>query len=361
MWPDKKLLELVGIDLPIIQAPMAVSSGVDMALAVSHAGGLGSLPCATMDVEGLRETLALLAQKTSKPLNINFFTHQLPDTQQSQDDAWLKKLSPYYDEMEVQLPADLSTGMLRPFDEAHCEVLEAFKPAVASFHFGLPQFDLVERLKRAGIVILSSATTLDEAEWLENNGCDGIIAQGYEAGGHRGMFLNSDPTTQMGTMALVPQIADAVSIPVIAAGGIADGRGIAAAFALGASGVQIGTAFLFAQEATISKVYKNALVGAKDEHSALTNIFSGRAARCLMNRVMRDMGPITSEVAEFPKSFNAFSALKSAGEALGIRDFSAHYCGQSVAQGKDTTATQLTLDLAAEGVRRCQWMKAETD
>jgi nitronate monooxygenase len=361
MWPDKKFLELVGIDLPIIQAPMASSSGVDMALAVSNTGGLGSLPCATMEFVELRETLSFLTQATSKPVNINFFTHELPDAQQARDDAWLKKLTPYYDEMKVQMPRDLTTGMIEPFGEAHCEVLEAFNPAVASFHFGLPRVDLVERLKRAGMIILSSATTVSEAEWLENNGCEVIIAQGYEAGGHRGMFLNGDPTTQMGTIALVPQIADAVKVPVIAAGGIADGRGIAAAFALGACGVQIGTAFLFTEEATISDVYKNALFEAKDEHSALTNIVSGRPARCLMNRVMRDLGPLTGEAAAFPKSFKALSALKAAGETAGLRAFSAHYCGQSAALGKSTNAAQLTMDLAADGANRCIWMSAEQE
>jgi nitronate monooxygenase len=359
MWPDQRFLKLVGIDLPIIQAPMAGSNGTDMALAVSDAGGLGSLPCATLDVATLREALSNLNQATAKPININFFTHQLPDAEQAGDHAWLEKLAQYYDEMKLPLPKDLTDGMLKPFDEGHCEVLEALPPAVASFHFGLPPGDLVERLKSAGIIILSSATTPGEAQWLEHHGCDAVIAQGYEAGGHRGMFLHDDPTTQMGTMALVPQIVDAVKIPVIAAGGIGDGRGVAAAFALGASGVQVGTAYLFTREATISDVYRKALFAAKDGHSALTNVFSGRPARCLMNRAARELGPMSGQVATFPKGFNAFSALKAAGEAAGLRDFSAHYSGQSAPLGQATTAAQLTVDLAADGARRCRLMCAK--
>ena len=352
MWPDNNFLDLVGVDLPIIQAPMAGSSSMEMALAVSRVGGLGSLACATMDTAKLRETLTVASQATSKPINVNFFAHDAPLPQPEQDARWLEILSPYFDEMGVQ-PPELTTGLIEPFDDARCDVIEAISPGVVSFHFGLPSVELVGRIKATGAKILSTATTVDEAVWLEGNGCDAVIAQGFEAGGHRGMFLTKDPLTQIGTMALVPQIADAVKVPVIAAGGIADGRGIAAAFALGASCVQIGTAYLFTKEATIGEVYKNALHTAKSGHTALTNVFSGRPARCLMNRMMRELGPFRKDSATFPKGINAMAALKNAGELADLRDFSAHYCGQSAALGYETTAAQLTQDVALDATRRC--------
>lgn len=356
MWPDKRLLDLFGIELPIIQAPMAGSGGLEMAVAVSEAGGLGSLAAAAMEPAALRGHLLAARAKSDKPLNINFFIHARPDPTDAADRAWLSRLSPYFQELGAS-PADvLSSGSIQPFDDARCAVVEEIRPEVVSFHFGLPSADLVDRIKTAGSKIISTATTVEEACWLVERGCDAVIAQGYEAGGHRGMFLTGDIHTQMGTLALVPQIADAVDVPVVAAGGIADGRGIAAAFALGASATQIGTVYLFTEEATTTELYRDALRSPESMHTSLTNVFSGRPARCLVNRVMRETGPMADDVPDFPKGFSAMAPLRAKAEQQGAGDFSAHYCGQSAALGYPATAARLTLDLAADAARRLKFM-----
>ncbi len=351
MWPDNRLRDLFCIDLPIIQAPMAGSSGPDMALAVSKAGGLGSLACATLDPGRLRDLLADVRDRTDRPLNVNFFAHASPKEDPDRDAAWLGRLSAYYAELGLDMPAALSAGPIQPFDAARCAVIEECAPSVVSFHFGLPDPALVARVKAAGCKILSSATTVTEARWLAANGCDAVIAQGYEAGGHRGMFLTDSLGSQMGTLSLVPQIADAVDVPVIAAGGIGDARGIVAAFALGASAVQIGTAYLFTEEATISPVYRQALDGAANGETTLCNLMSGRPTRVLANRMTRELGPMSADAPTFPKGFAAMGPLRAAAEDIGSRDFSAHYCGQSAALGRKTTAFALTRDLAS-GARR---------
>lgn len=352
MWPDNRLRALFGIDIPIVQAPMAGSSGLAMARAVAEAGGLGSLACAPLDAEGLHNLLVETQKGTGKPINVNFFTHPQPFVADGTDAAWLKRLAPYYKALGGRAPTELSPGVIAPFDETRCRVIEALRPAVVSFHFGLPEQSLVDRIRAVGTKLISSATTVAEACWLVDHGCDAIIAQGYEAGGHRGMFLSEDITTQIGTMALVPQVVDAVDVPVIAAGGIADGRGIAAAFALGACGVQIGTAYLFTEEATVPEIYHATLREAEAGHSALSNMFSGRPARCIVNEGMRKLGPMGNDRPAFPNGLSAISPLRKVAEEQGRRDFSAHYCGQAVGLGYATTARQLTLDLAADSLRR---------
>jgi nitronate monooxygenase len=356
MWPDRRLQDLFAIELPIIQAPMAGSSTLEMALAVSDTGGLGSLACATLDADGLRDLLAAFRQRSQNPVNVNFFAHADPAPDVPTDKAWLQGLAPFFDEFGAELPDTLSAGAVQPFDAARCAVLEEFPPAVASFHFGLPEPGLVSRIKAAGTKVISSSTIVEEAVWLAERGCDAVIAQGYEAGGHRGMFLTGDVDTQIGTMALVPQIADAVDIPVIAAGGIADGRGIAAALALGASGVQIGTAFLFTDEASVNPLYRDALESTDVMHSSLTNIFSGRPARCLANRIVQEAGPMSEAAPAFPKGFAALAPLRARAEDAACRDFSAHYCGQSGALGSSTSAAQMTRNLAEDAARRLQWL-----
>jgi nitronate monooxygenase len=343
-----RLTKLLGIDAPIVQAPMAGSAGLDMAVAVAEAGGLGSLACAALNAQGLHDLLQAAARATNKPLNFNFFCHEPPEDNPAHDAAWLEKLSPYFDEISLDKPPSLQMRSLQPFDEDRCSVIEAQPPAVVSFHFGLPEDAFVQRLKAAGIIVMSSATTVDEARYLEAHGCDVIIAQGLEAGGHRGMFLTDDPLTQIGTMALVPQIVDAVSVPVIAAGGIADGRGIVAALALGASAVQMGTAFLFAEQATVSDVYKAQLRDAGSQHTAVSNVFSGRPTRCLVNRMMRETGPLSADAPAFPKGFAATGPLRVKAEEVNIRDFSPHYCGQAAGLGKPTTVARLMQDLVSQ-------------
>ena len=352
MWPDRRLLDLIGTELPLIQAPMAGSSGSAMAIAVSEAGGLGSLPCATLDAAKARTEIGVIRQHTTKPLNVNFFCHGPPKPNADRDAAWKDRLATYYTELGLDASAATPAVSLAPFDGAMCEVVEDHKPEVVSFHFGLPEQALLSRVKASGCLVLSSATTVEEARWLEDHGADAIIAQGYEAGGHRGMFLTDDIATQPGTFALVPQVVDAVKVPVIAAGGIADGRGIAAAFALGAAGVQIGTAYLFTPESLITDLHRAALRAARDNQTALTNVFSGRPARGLVNRLMREVGPMSDRAPAFPTAGSALVPLKAKAEAAGASDFSALWSGQAASLGRDIGASDLTRQLAANAEQR---------
>jgi len=279
MWPDQRIVELFGIELPIIQAPMAGSTGSEMVLAVAEAGGLGSLPCALLSAEQIRAEVETIRRQTKRPINLNFFCHTPPRVDAAREAAWRQRLQRYYVELGLDPNESVAGASRAPFDEQACELVVELRPEVVSFHFGLPEEKLQRRVRDAGMKIIASATSVDEARWLEDRGCDAIIAQGYEAGGHRGNFLSDDISTQAGTMALVPQVVDAVKVPVIAAGGIADARGIVAAFALEAAAVQLGTAYLFCPEAKISAAYRAALRKAQDNQTALTNVFTGRPAR----------------------------------------------------------------------------------
>ena len=352
MWLDRRLLDLLGIELPIVQAPMAGANGAAMAIAVAEAGGLGSLPCAILDAVKVRAEVGVIRQQTARPVNLNFFCHQpaAPDPERAA--AWKTRLAPFYRELGLDESADAPAVNRAPFDDAMCGVVEDCRPEVVSFHFGLPARPLLDRVKAAGAVVLSSATTVEEARWLEANGCDAIIAQGYEAGGHRGMFLTDEIAGQAGTFALVPQVVDAVKVPVIAAGGIADGRGVAAAFALGAAAAQIGTAYLFTPESMISDLHRAALNGARDDGTALTNIFSGRPARGLVNRIMREVGPMSDATPAFPTAGGALAPLKAMAEAAGSADFSSLWSGQAAGLCRETGAADLTRQLAADAARR---------
>jgi nitronate monooxygenase len=352
MWPDRRLLDLIGIELPVIQAPMAGANGSAMAIAASEAGGLGSLPCAMLDATKARAEIGVIRQRTTKPLNVNFFCHTPPKPDADRDAAWKARLAGYYTELGLDASAAASAVSRAPFDNAMCEIVEEHKPEVVSFHFGLPEQSLLSRVKASGCVVLSSATTVEEARWLEDHGCDAIIAQGYEAGGHRGMFLTDDIATQPGTFALVPQVVDAVKVPVIAAGGIADGRGIVAAFALGAAGAQIGTAYLFTPESLITDLHRAALRTARDNQTALTNVFSGRPSRGVMNRVMREVGPMSDLAPAFPTAGRALAPLKAKAEAAGSSDFSLLWAGQAASLGREIGAGDLTRQLAADAAQR---------
>src|SRR5499427_1458951 len=284
------LRQLLGIDLPIIQAPMAGAQGSAMAIAVSNAGGLGSLPCAMLSLESMRDELATIKAQTDKPYNVNFFCHTPPAPDIECEGQWRALLSPYYKKYGID-PETVPVGTGRAsFGSEAADVLEKFKPAVVSFHFGLPSAELLARIKAMGSKIFSSATTVEEARWLEAHGVDAVIAQGLEAGGHRGIFLSNDLTTQVGTFALVPQIVRAVKAPVIAAGGIADAKGVRAALSLGAAGVQVGTAYLLCPEAATSALHRAALKSAAARHTALTNVFTGRPARAIVNRLVKEVG-----------------------------------------------------------------------
>ncbi len=353
MWPNRRLLDLLGIELPIVQAPMAGANGSAMAIAASEAGGLGSLPCAMLDAAKVRAEVGVIRQQTAKPINVNFFCHTPAEPDPEREAAWRARLSAYYSELGLD-PASAPAVDLAPFDAAMCEIVEDLKPEVVSFHFGLPAAPLLSRVKAVGCRVLSSATTVEDARWLEDKGCDAIIAQGYEAGGHRGMFLASDIATQVGTFALVPQVVDAVKVPVIAAGGIADGRGVAAAFALGAAGAQIGTAYLFTPESSISDLHRAALREARDDRTAMTNVFSGRPARSLMNRIMREVGPMSEAVPAFPTAGGALAPLKAKAEAAGASDFSSLWAGQAASLGREIGAGDLTRELAEDAARRLE-------
>jgi len=343
-----RLTELVGTELPIVQAPMAGAQAGALAVSVSDAGGLGSLPCAMLTMDGLRAELTAIKAKTGKPFNVNFFCHAPPAPDPEREATWRATLRPYYEKFGID-PAGISIGPGRaPFTAEAAEVLSEFKPAVVSFHFGLPSADLLAKVKALGAKVLSSATTVEEALWLEARGVDAIIAQGLEAGGHRGMFLSDDITTQVGTFALVPQILRAVKVPVIAAGGIADAKGVAAAIALGAAGVQIGTAYLLCPETTITAVHRAALKSEAARHTALTNLFTGRPARGIVNDIMRELGPMSGAPPVFPLATSAIAPLRAKAESQGSGDFSPLWSGQNASGCKEVPAGQLTRELARD-------------
>lgn len=342
------LQQLLGIELPIIQAPMAGVQGSALAIAVSNAGGLGSLPCAMLGPDAIRNELTAIRAQTDRPFNVNFFCHVPPPANAEREAFWRASLSPYYAEFGIDAKT-IPTGPGRmPFTAETAQVLSEFKPAVVSFHFGLPSAELLARLRSWGPKVLSSATTVEEARWLEAHGVDAIIAQGLEAGGHRGMFLSDDLTTQVSTFALLPQIVREVWRPVIAAGGIADPKGVAAAIKLGAAGVQIGTAYLLCPEATTNPVHRAALKSDAARHTALTNLFTGRLARGIVNRVMKELGPISPAVPAFPLAIGGIAPLRARAESQGSGDFSPLWAGQNVSGCKDIPAAELTRQLAAE-------------
>ena len=348
MWPDRRLLDLFKIEHPIVLAPMAGAMDAELAIAVAQAGGLGSLPVAMLNEQQMRVQFEKFRAAADRPINLNFFAHKPPALNNAREHAWREKLKPYYVEFGIDPAAPVPSSNRTPFDASLCAAVEELKPEVVSFHYGLPDAALVRRVKAAGSQVMSSATTVAEARWLEENGCDAVIAQGYEAGGHRGMFLTDNLATQIGTFALVPQIVDAVKLPVIATGGIGDARAIAAALALGAAAVQIGTAFLFCPESKILAPHRAALKTACDDSTVLTNVMTGRPARGIVNRVMRELGPISDVAPEFPLAAGALAPLHAKAQAQGSGDFSSMWAGQAAALGREMPARELTLRLVAE-------------
>ncbi len=339
--------DLLNIELPIIQAPLAGVQVSALAIAASSAGALGSLPCAMLSLDAIRSELAAMRAASSAPCNVNFFCHTPPVADVQREEAWQRALAPYYAEFGID------AGTVRPgpgraaFNHDAADVIEAFRPEVVSFHFGLPDARLVERVKSWGAMVLSSATTVDEARWLEARGVDAVIAQGLEAGGHRGHFLSDDLSLQVGTFTLLPQVIATVDVPVIAAGGIVDAKRVAAAMAFGAAAVQVGTAYMLCPEATTSPVHRAVLKGDAARHTALTNLFTGRPARGVVNRLMRELGPISSLPPEFPLATAAILPLRSAAESRGSGDFSPLWSGQNASGCRNVPAAQLTRDLAA--------------
>jgi nitronate monooxygenase len=339
------LASLFGVELPIVQAPMAGVQGHALAAAASNAGALGSLPCAMLSADAMRAELAALVAGTRRPFSVAFFAHAPPAPDAARERAWRDALAPYYAELGIDASAVPAGPGRVPFTAEAADVLDAHRPAVVSFHFGLPAPGLVARVKSWGSKVVSSATTVDEAVWLERHGVDAIVAQGVEAGGHRGMFLTSDLATQAGTLALVPQVVRAVRVPVIAAGGIADAKAVSAVLALGAAGAQVGTAYLLCPEATTSAVHRAAIASDASRHTAITNLFTGRPARGIVNRLMRELGPIGPAPA-FPLATAAIAPLRAKAEARGSGDFSPLWCGQNASGCKPVPAARLTRELA---------------
>lgn len=325
---------------------MAGVQGSALAIAVSEAGGLGSLPCAMLSIDGIRAELAAIRAGTSGPINVNFFCHAQPEPDARREAEWRALLAPYYEESGIDAAAISGGAARRPFSEEAADVLEEFRPEVVSFHFGLPSDRLMARVKGTGAKIVGCATTVEEARWLEGHGVDAIVAQGFEAGGHRGMFLSGDVTTQVGTFALVPQIVSEVKVPVIAAGGIADAAGVEAALALGAVAAQVGTAYLLCPEATTSSVHRAALKSDAAPHTALTNLFSGRPARGIVNRLMRDLGAMNKSAPDFPLASSALAPLRKKAESMGDGGFSPLWCGQNAKGCAEVSAGELTRRLS---------------
>lgn len=341
------LQTLLGTELPLLQAPMAGVQGSRLAVAVSAAGGLGALPCAMLSPQTLREEIAAIRAQTAHPYNLNFFCHAPPPADPAREAAWRLRLADDYRAMDIDPATAIAAPARHPFDAAMAEFLREFRPPVVSFHFGLPPAEWLAPLREWGCRILSSATTVEEARWLQARGVDAVIAQGLEAGGHRGMFLSDDLTVQVGTFALLPQIAAAIDLPVIAAGGIADAKGVAAAMALGAAGVQVGTAYLLCPEADTRPVHRDAIRSTASHHTALTNVFTGRPARGIVNHAIRAWGPISGDVPAFPLATGASAPLRQAAEAQGRGDYSPLWAGQNVTGCKEIPAAQLTWELAA--------------
>jgi nitronate monooxygenase len=356
MWPDHRLIDLLEIEHPIVLSPMAGFVTLEMAAAVCNAGGLGSIGCGPMEPAVATKTIHALRRLTDKPINVNFFCHVQATTATDREEAWRDRLSPYYRELGIDSAISVPRIDIPPFDEAKCKIVEETKPDVVSFHFGLPNSALLERVKAAGCRIMGSATTVAEARWLEMHGVDIIIAQGYEAGGHRGTFLtqtaNWVSSSQPGTLALVPQVVDAVKVPVVAAGGIADGRGIAAAFALGAAGTQLGTAYLLCPEAATSEPHRDALQDADSDATFVTNVFTGRPARALSNRLALEVGPIANGLPDFPLPMGPLAPLRAKAETQGNSDFTPFWSGQASPLGREMPAGELTLKLAQEAIDR---------
>ncbi len=337
----------LGLKAPVWQAPMAGSQHHVLAAAVSMAGGLGALPAAMLTPEALRESMAALRQLTPRPFQVNFFCHQPPALDADALRRWSQALRPYYLEQGLDAEAIPQGPGRTPFSAEMLAVLREAPPAVVSFHFGLPPMDLLQSVKALGCKVVSSATTVQEALWLEQHGVDAIVAQGLEAGGHRGMFLSTDLNTQQGLFVLLPQIVRAVRVPVIAAGGIVTADSVRAARALGAAGVQVGTAYLKTPEAATSAVHRAALRTAQGSDTALTVLFSGRPARGIVNRLMRELGPLHPAAPAFPLATAGVAPLRAAAEAQGLGDFSPLWSGQHVAAARECSAAELTNELIA--------------
>ena len=342
-WPSRRFLDLVGTEHPIIQAPMANASGVDLCVAASEGGALGSLPCGMLSPDQVRDQVAQVRTRSNAPLNLNFLCHDMPEP--VEHSAWLERLRPYYEEFGIGEPPP--SPLRAPFDDAACAAVEELRPEVVSFHFGLPEQALFERVEATGAVVISTATTVEEARHLEGRGVDAIVAQGFEAGGHSGRFLPGDPAEALGLFALLPQVVDAVAVPVIAAGAIADGRAIAAAFTLGASAVQIGTAYLHCPECLLPDGHKHML---KERPTVRTTVYSGGLARAVKGRLVDELGPTPGEAPPYPLAGASTMPLFRAAMERGDFRLLPSLAGQGAPLGEAIPAAELTRRVAADAL-----------
>lgn len=348
-WPDGRFEALLGSRHPILLAPMAGAGGVELAVGAILGGAVGSLPCALLAPEALLSQVGQVRARAAGPINLNFFCHPMPD--ETDEAGWRALLAPFYE--HYGLAAEPAAGPVRrPFDGALCAAVEATRPELVSFHFGLPEEALLERVRASGAKVIGNATTVVEARWLAERGVDFIVAQGWEAGGHAGRFLGAPPDEHMGLFALLPQIADAVACPVIAAGGIADGRGIAAALTLGAAAVQIGSAYLHCSESLIAPAHRAALASEAAEHGVFTNLFSGGLARGLWTAPMEALGPVRPEAPPFPLATAALIPLARAAAERGETGFRPMWAGQASRLGRPLPAPELTERLACDALAR---------
>lgn len=312
-----------------------------MAAAISNAGGLGSLPCAIFSPEALIAEVSRLVELTDAPFNLNFFCHSPTRITTQQQARWMATLARYFTELNIDVPDSVTAPTRQPFNEDALAAVEQFRPAVVSFHFGLPRSDWVQQIQSWGAKVLATATTVAEACWLADNGADAVIAQGVEAGGHRGCFLTTEMSTQCETLSLLPRICEKISLPVIAAGGMASPEDVVAAMTLGAAGVQVGTAFLLCPEANTSQLHRAAVSNKACTDTALTNVFTGRPARGIVNRLVREIGPMALSAPPFPTAANAVTILRQVAESKGSTDFTPLWCGQNATSCREAPAAEI--------------------
>lgn len=347
------LLDRIGIDLPIFQAPMAGVSTPAMAAATSRAGALGSLGVGAVDAQGAAAMIAAATDLHPGPLHINLFCHRPAVSNVAKEAAWIDQLRPLFAEFDMPPPARL-TEIYRSFveDEAMFELLLRERPAVVSFHFGLPRQQWIDELRHKGIVLLATATNLDEGQAITAAGIDAVVAQGWEAGGHRGMFDCDAPDDRIGTLALTRLLAQNLEIPVIAAGGIMDGAGVAAALALGAVAAQLGTAFVACDESAADEGYRAALTSVASRHTVMTRAISGRPARSLANRFTGATAAVPSDrIPAYPRAYDIGKALHAAGKARGEFGYGAQWAGQGAPLSRPMPTAQMVATLAEELAR----------
>jgi len=344
------LLQTLGIDLPIIQAPMAGVSSPAMAAAVANAGALGSIGVGATNADGARKMIEEVRARSSRSLHVNVFCHQPPQADAAREAAWLEYLRPQFEKFGSRPPERLRE-VYRSFadDDAMLAALVATKPRVVSFHFGLPPVERIRALRAAGIVLIASATSVAEGRVAASAGVQAVVAQGYEAGGHRGVFDPDAPDDRLGTMALTRLLVRALDVPVIAAGGIMDGAGISAALRLGAAAAQLGTAFIACTESLADEGYRALLASDAANHTVMTRAISGRLARCLANEFTRSTADVAPrQIPAYPVAYDAGKALNAAAKAAGETRFGAQWAGQGAPLARALPAAQIIAALANE-------------